>query len=285
MMNSLEKYLSERAVRLPDEKIDFSAAFQSGLVRRGYVIVMTGRSGSTWLASSLQQLPGFGRPEEYFSEPIIHYFWPCDAPQDFSEVFLGIVNKYADQGCFGFKINPDRLLWLGNLVDIEKTFSTSFFSWIDMRRLNLVKQGISYAVAKKSGLWHNFAGKEMDVKKYSVSEDFSDADVWREIFLVLQQEQAIDKFYASAGIVPLRIFYEELSDSKPNLLIRTCRFIRSDIPCDVRSVIDGTIKLDKTQYHDKEQVFTEKFAKTLNQIYCERATISIQQIKQQVQTN
>ncbi|MFN7056961.1 Stf0 family sulfotransferase [Hyphomonas sp.] len=283
-MSDIEKFLASKSVSLPGQPLDLSAAFATPRVNRGYMIVMTGRSGSTWLATALSQLNGFGNPREYFSEVVLPHQWKFEEAQDFSDVFCGVVDKYSDNGCFGFKINPHRLFALSRLVDVKATFSGTNFSWIDMRRWNLVKQALSFAVAKKSGVWHDFQNSQKkaapETKPSEV--DVSDADLWTEILHIVGQEQALEQFFLQNNIHPLRIYYEEIFDSKSALLTRVCHFIRPEAQPDIASVTDGTAKLDKSVYSAREQAFTVKFAGVLNNIYSARAHLTPAEIKQQI---
>ena len=94
-----------------------------------------------------------------------------------------VASKYASNGRFGFKINPDRLKWLSEYVDISLTFPQDFCSWIDMRRWNIVKQAFSFARAKKTGKWHSFSNEEStQVASEGSNVEVSDSDVWSRIF-------------------------------------------------------------------------------------------------------
>lgn len=283
-MNKIEAFLGSKSVSLPSSPLDLSESFRNGSVSQGYVIVMTGRSGSTWLAAALDQLPGFGNPLEYFSEAGFAHYWTFNTPQDFSDVFSGMVRRYADQGCFGFKINPERFFWLGSLVDLGATFCQPNIAWIDMRRWNLVKQALSFSVAKKSGVWHQFVGKQSSTNATANNKqaEISDLDLWNELLAVLKQEQAMDEFYSRYSVSPMRVFYEEIFDSKSSLLIRVCQQIRPNQSVDLSSHSDKTMKFDKGEYAQVESRFTEKYAIILNEIYSNRANIAVRDIRRRI---
>jgi LPS sulfotransferase NodH len=281
-MNPFESFLHSKSVKLPDTPLDLSDAFETSGVSRAYIVAMTGRSGSTWLTTALSQLGAFGAPREYFNEAALPHFWNFDREQDFSQMFRGLITKYSTHGCFGFKINPQRLFWLSNVVDLNATFSTKTFAWIDMRRWNLVKQGLSFAVAKKSGIWHSFENKQPIVPASDDRLVLTDSDLWTEILSVLEQEQALEQFFEENGIRPLRIFYEEILDSGEALIARVCNFISFDRDLALPKVTGGTVKLDKAQYLDREIEFTKKYADILNDIYSNRQRIQVAEIKKRI---
>ena len=282
MYNALVEFLKSKSVVLPLSPQDLSGTYSKLDVKHVYLIVMTGRSGSTWLASALSQVAGLGAPFEYFSETRMPHNWDYGPEPEFSEVFEGIVSRNADDGCFGFKTNSQRLFWLGSLVDLVKTFSPAFTSWIDMRRLNLVKQGISYAVARKSGVWHDFKNSDSSSILTSTQVEITDHMIWQEILAVVLLEQSMDEFCRNNNILPLKIFYEEIFDSKTTLLTRVCDFARPGWQVDISGIKERTGKLDKSGYANLEEKFTERYSGLLNEIYSNRAHISVSEFHRRI---
>lgn len=274
MLNPIAAFLQKRYVSLPRSPQDFSGDIRGLGLERTYVIVMTGRCGSTWLATALAQLRYFGNPLEYFSEEGLPYYWTYDAPQPLRTVFRGILTRHSRHATFGFKINPQRLFWLGELIDVARTFSPPETAWIDMRRWNLVKQAFSFAVAKRSGLWHIFTDRPAP-RSQSRSPDplqISDKEVWRELLFIRKQETSIDSFYLQHGIEPLRIWYEELLDSSEHLLLRVAKFIHPGFSGSV-TVRGTTERLDSTPYREHQLRFIADHYEQLNRIYRDRFRI------------
>ncbi len=110
------------------------------------------------------------------------------------------------------------------LNDIPKTFSQDTTAWIDMRRWNLIKQALSFVVAKHTGVWHRYKGRSQGDSGLD-RFDISDLALWQDILAIVTQEQKIDEFYKQNNITPLRIWYEELFDSKPALVLRVLKII------------------------------------------------------------
>lgn len=285
MYNPIINVLQERQVELPPTALDLSVDLREHGVTQPYIIVMTGRCGSTWLASALSKVPGYANPLEYFTEEGLPYYWKYDGPQSFKDVFLGIASKYSDRGRFGFKINPHRLLWLNHLVDLAKTFPSNNTAWIDMRRLNLVKQALSFVKAKKSGVWHRYKGSSQATSGQDCY-DITELDLWREILYIVEAEQLIEKFYNQSNISPLRIWYEEIFDSKSALILRVLKFIdpRIDISNIGNIDLDGdTERLSQGGRIDAELLFISKYCHVLNKIYVNRNSVDVDALRQNLQ--
>jgi LPS sulfotransferase NodH len=279
--NAIYEYLCENNVTLPNVPLDLSSRFADVGVERSYVILMSGRTGSTWLAEALKQIDGFGNPREYFSEQALPYFGDFSSPQSFEEFFLGIIKRNSKSGCFGFKANPQRLFAIQSSLDIAKTFAPSNCKWIYMTRWNIVKQALSFVRAKTSGKWHDFSSA-MQNNETEITEAILPSMIWREIISILKQEKLAEDFFETSGIKPLRIFYEEIFDSRRQLLMRVSKHISgSTVDVSVLNRMnDATRKLNDLTIDNAEDDFVLKYSSELNEIYQGRISISLAQLEE-----
>ncbi|SDF96492.1 Stf0 family sulfotransferase [Rhodobacter capsulatus] len=268
---------ADLGVEIPDTPLDLSGALRESGINYPYVIVTMGRTGSTWLAAALGQIPEMNAPNEYFSQEAIKYYGDFSQPQSFDKYFRSVLTKHGRNGCFGFKINPRRLAWLGDAIDMKATFPMSNCAWIEMKRLNLVKQAFSYARAKTSGHWHNFEGRPQDSGD---NPPVSDQLVWQHILEILQEERIFADFCKINSIKPMLTYYEEIYDAKEQLLIRITSYIRSgfDVRPRLEKVRDRVTKL-KTADLDEEASFIFRYADEINLIMSERDTIPLNQVE------
>jgi LPS sulfotransferase NodH len=270
--------LKSRGITIPSEPLDLSRIFKQEKVDRIYAITMTGRCGSTWLAATLNDIPYCGNPVEYFSNEGIPHFGRPDGSGELSQYFQSVVQEKKTGPVFGFKIDHFRLKWLSDVVDVGKTFSKESTAWIDMRRLNIVKQAFSFARAKKSGVWHIFAndvGSKANVSANAETASISFDSVWEEIHNIIQGENYIDKFYFELGVDPMRIFYEELLDSKAQIIRRVIAHIFPDrIFQESISEKDYTKKLSLNVDDPEEIAFCTRFIRDINEIYLKRSRLS-----------
>lgn len=270
--NPIAKALLERDILLPETPVDLSQTLRHADVLRPYVICMTGRCGSTWLATALAQLPQCGNPLEYLSEEGIAHYGQPDGSGSFVQYVASIIAQRRTGQAFGLKIDGLRLGWLSSVCDLVQSFPSSTTAWIDMRRLNLVKQAFSFARAKKTGIWHVQAtdrNPEERIQKAQGELEVPDHAIWKEILSIIRSEKAMDSFYASAGLRPLRIVYEELLDSKPTLMLRVLAHLFPDRSFSVEqvTVADGTQKISAAKNDIDELRFIELNAKILNAVY------------------
>jgi LPS sulfotransferase NodH len=262
-----------KGVVLPERPLDLSGPIRGLGIRTSYAVVMTGRTGSTWLAGALEQVEGCGAPHEYFAEDTLATYARLEGGVGFGQVVLGVVDRYRTGPTFGFKINPTRLFWLGEHLDLAATFGGLGTRWIDMRRWNVVRQAHSFLRAKRSGVWHLFTdSRSLPLTPANPQIEASDQNVWKEVAGILRQERQADAFYAAAGIAPLRIFYEELHDSKAQVLIRVTRHLGIDLAgSDLRALKDTTAKLATAADERDEDAFVERHADAINAIMGARA--------------
>lgn len=267
------KAFADLGVEVPRAPLDLSGALNDCGIRYPYIIVTTGRTGSTWLAAALEQFPAINPPNEYFSQEAIRHYGDFSAPQSFDTHFRTVLTRYGRAGTFGFKINPRRLAWLAEMIDMSRTFPPQSCAWIEMTRINLVKQAFSYARAKISGHWHDFAGRE---RRPSHVRAVTDREAWQHILEILEEEQIFARFKQDYGISPLHIQYEEIFDSRDHLLIRVTRRIRPDF--DVRPLLpslkERVSKLE-SDGQEEEQAFMFRYADLLNHIMSNRDSVAL----------
>jgi len=280
-MNAIRRTLLDLGIALPERPLDLSICLERTGVTSSYVIAMTGRSGSTWLASALKSIPGAGDPLEYFSEEALPHFGGAQGPRSLADFVADIMASCKTGTTFGFKSDARRLAHLDGLIDLAKTFDPARTAWIDMRRLNIVKQAFSFARAKASGHWHSFETRAMAAPRAVVT----DADVWLNLGFVLEQERWLDAFYAKHALVPLKIHYEEISDSKPQLLARVLHAIdpKRDWP-DLAGVDGKTRKLASAEDADEENRFLHRHIGLISEILANRGQMTPADLEDRVKT-
>lgn len=177
---------------------------------RGYIIFFTGRCGSTELVDVLTQSKKCGAPDEFFNEEFIPHHnaeWHSDSISDYIE---NLVKHRSAGGTFGFKVDGFRHRQLCDFIDPTSFFPKTAFKYIYLNRRNLLEQAYSYAHAKKTGVWHS----KNDASPAAGPIDISDANIWREVALILEQEFYFERYIIENSMDVLRIDYETLCASK-----------------------------------------------------------------------
>jgi trehalose 2-sulfotransferase len=209
--------------------------------QRSYIICTTMRSGSTMLASGLQETGVAGRPEEYFAPPV-------RLPQ--AQVFDMEPTRYrellerhrlahpaervlreivtagtTDNGVFGVKIHFQRPFSdFHNAVEIlqscfgdrlsspHELFSRAFprLSYIWLRRSDRVAQAVSLFKAIKTNEFVRVDGTHDPINPISV-DDFDFAAIRRLSDWLQSGDDGWRAFFRRHKIEPLTIDYEDLA--------------------------------------------------------------------------
>jgi len=247
-MNPIREFLSNRGDLQPGgQPMDLSSCFEQD---RKYIIVITGRCGSTWLQGLLRDIQK-GNPEEFFALEHSAFFYDRVEAEGLEDFARKVSREFATGGCFGFQTNFQRFKWLGEIVDLRASFGD--FTWIDMRRRDRIAQAVSYSLAKSSGEWHRYVNREPELPSAEPSPaSASDAAIIGELRLIMQLERSSDAYYEKEGIRPLRIFYEDLLAAKEFTLYRVACAINGGPVADFRVPDDSTLRLSRpTTTHDE----------------------------------
>lgn len=268
-MNRLQKVLVARGVKIPSKPVRFRDVLRLAGVSNCYAITMTGRCGSTWLATSISQIEGAGNPLEYLSDEGMSYFGSVPESGDFIAFIVSIIQSHKTETTFGFKIDGLRLSWLEEMVDFEVEADEPLLSWIDMRRLNIVRQALSFVRAKRSGVWHISANQSAQfVEK---ENGILDADIWKEVNMIAASEKYLDSRSMKMSRKPLRIFYEEILESKEQLMLRLLVHVFGERYLSlIKAPSDKTLKLQTSHQDDREFQFWVDNMERLNDLYCSR---------------
>lgn len=190
---------------------------------KAVLFAATHRSGSTLLMETLKRMDWIGRPGEAFypqniaemlrrhgKEPDLHFHnWLPEV----------IAAGRSPTGWFSSKIFADNLRWLAQLAGGQEwpdsaPALTDFFReyfpgaiWIRIRRKDQLRQGISLLKALQSGLWHSTQRKIVQARKPYYQRDLLE---WA-VHNISQQEATLDHFFATLGVSPTVLYYEDFS--------------------------------------------------------------------------
>jgi len=168
---------------------------------RGYILCLTPRSGSTWLATLLGKSGQLGHPREYFNPD-----WPlpdCHAT-DFAGYVRDVkVGSATPNGIFGVKAD------FGQMAPFMRhnLFADPHgeYRYIYLTREDVVLQGISLYKATMTGIWSS--------RREGVSPpSFEPGQIWKHVSKIITMMSSWERAFAAYGIVPLRITYEQLEE-------------------------------------------------------------------------
>lgn len=183
---------------------EFAAIKQKTGVERLYISVITGRSGTSYLANICYRV-GFGRGAEIFNERQISFLEKLAPERNFSDFVTKVFKRHVINGNLYFQITPPRLTLLRKLVpDPELAEQTDVVTLITRR--NILSQAISFHNAKRTGLWHtNYPAR------LGTGGDFEPQKVLAWMITISQMEKGLLNF--ALDNKPWNFCYEDIVSS------------------------------------------------------------------------
>ncbi|WP_028656279.1 Stf0 family sulfotransferase [Nocardioides sp. J54] len=169
---------------------------------RTWLMASTGRSGSHYLGHLLTETGALGAPLEYL-HPTHGKEW-CRrlGVETFEEVLVHLYrHRTSPTGWWGTKAHWPQFRRFAEqpaLLD-----ALHFERYVQIRRRDVVAQGISLAIARQTKAWISFQRSDVEPEY--------DAGKIRDAIATLERQNALwDDYFAQNGITPLRVEYEDL---------------------------------------------------------------------------
>jgi len=124
--------------------------------------------------------------------------------------------RTSPNGIFGCKMHWNQFSFFLKL-GLEARFHDAKFVYLT--REDVLGQAISHAIAMQTGQWTSFHRAKRKRPVYSFKA------VARSLHLVLDQRRMWETFFAHAGIVPLRVTYEELTKDRKIVTARVLEYL------------------------------------------------------------
>lgn len=196
-------------------------------LEKSYCILMTPRSGSTWLTQRIARLNVLSHPDEYFNTNFFSATLQHNPGRDVYEVFDIIAEKNRTcSGLFGFEISYfdlEELELEAKLLDIMVGEKHFFY----LNRRNFIAQAISLHVAVESKIFHSFGVTGERQQRRDVPYDDGKILYW--VCHILQQEYGIRQWTHCNGIRPMRLRYEELLEDIDGVIGRIADHLGVDL--------------------------------------------------------
>jgi len=192
---------------LSDEELVALRELTVGVVP--YFVAFTARSGSTFLTHELHSTGVLSRPHEWFNWDYVKETGP-KGNKTFTEYFNKTLEENRSKnGVFGCEINWLQLKALGSLMQPQSLFKNKI-RWFYLRRRNVVAQAISNFIADKTSFFHSYQGNDSAFEKVASLEYDAEA-IKMYVQNFVQQELSFDKWFHDNNIVPVDLFYEDIT--------------------------------------------------------------------------
>ena len=220
--------------------------------KRGYVVCLTPRSGSTWLAALATRTGLLGLPREYFNPD-----WPLtESSARNRSAYLDDVLRAAatPNGVYGVKADFDQVasfIFSTPVLRLPQPETT----YIYLTREDLVLQAISYHKAAQSGAWTS----RRTAKDYTFDRDA----IWHQVRRLSWMMRAWELTFASFGLAPMRITYEQLEKDPVGVLGRIATAVGVELDNDALSLEVAT---QRQRTPDDERMRDEFIASSLEEL-------------------
>lgn len=174
---------------------------------RPVAMLFTSRSGTTFFVDALNKSKLFGTIHEHFNPYRLDFGYRKWKTRSAEEYVRECVRRFSSpDGVFGFKGTVEALLPLVQINELP--INVSNWSWITVRREDAVAQAISLLRAKKSSVWHDRG----QLEEPPPVPDYDFETIEKQLTLIQRKQGQIERFFATFGIEPLRLVYEEFQD-------------------------------------------------------------------------
>ena len=240
-------------------------------VSHKYIIAITARSGSTWLAHLLKSTNICGNPQEIFNAEAIRFPPNMSGATDFRRVFEHQVTSNTLDHTFGFEVNFEKFNQLLELASLQGVFLDNKFKFVYLTRRDLLSQAISVMSAMKTGVWHKFIGRVTN--KDTQCDHIDERAIWHWILSFLQEERRWETFFNRNNLTPLRLTYEDLVTNPALQVARIISYLRpdqvrstEDVQRHITALKNGTEKLTRSASENIWIDFRLKFGAELEEI-------------------
>ncbi len=228
----------------------------------------THRSGSTLLMEILKKMDQIGRPGELFYPQNIAELIRRDgqSPTESVEEWLPYVVREGSSpnGRFATKIFADNLRWLAgqlsgkawpeSIKSLPDFFSRHFPDavFIEVRRKDKLKQGISLIKAMQSGVWHSTQLQRVKARTPYYQRDLIQWTVKN----IHQNEEDLESVCTALGVDPLRLYYEDFIKDLPGVIGTIFDAVEAELP-------DGSLPVPELRKlsNPQSEAWLERFQK------------------------
>ena len=190
--------------------------FIDGLYPYPFVIAANGRSGSHFLMDLINSSGVLYPIGEYLPRSVDHPSFSDDHVLSFFEdLFFDLNNRQTladDDVVWGTKVDMNQLVFLNRFLKLCNVDPSSL-KWIWLSRKNKILQALSFFRADYSDVWSLREESSTDDVSLA-SSDLTDVISIRSVFqrsgIIALLDFFWDVFFHENGIVPYKIFYEDI---------------------------------------------------------------------------
>jgi len=181
--------------------------------RKVYLMLITGRCGSTFLCQRIENLSLTLPPHEFLNPGFIQNFAGSDVPLPVSTYFSRLFAGFDSNLGFGIQIDPGRLKQVGTYINLKQDVVDSGIPLIIIKRHDILAQAISFEIAKMTSKWHNV---QYSSRRPNPIPSLN--KVFEQMIRILKVEQYLHEISSPRHEIPLFLWYETIIDSTAETL-------------------------------------------------------------------
>ena len=224
-------------------------------IKKTYAILMTPRSGSTWLTHEIASYETLSHPDEYFIAEIFDQAILHNGSSNIYEYYDVVSNKMSSgEGIFGFEISYFDLDELEAEADLLSLMTGEKY-FIYLTRDNFVSQAISMHIAKESGIYHSTNSEDASALLVRANVPYNAEKIRYWCSHILQQEYGFKTWLASRNIDFLKIQYEDMIADMTEVVQRIASHVEVELPAQSSPDAPRTVSVAAAYSDHYEQQF------------------------------
>lgn len=175
-----------------------------------FVIHFTARSGSTWLAETLETAGTLGRPREYFNPgPLPNLAQRLQART--LETYSVMLSRQCKKGdVFSFEVTAHQInAVFGHYRKFHQMYGDHPCFWLI--REDIVAQAISLAKMVKTNVAHVRAGEEQALASTEERFQYDGEFIRKWLLHIRASEKVSEAMFAEHSLSPMRLSYEQIT--------------------------------------------------------------------------
>lgn len=263
-----EMGMSNQAARAPIDWDGFFAARPSRVrpaaaPRKTVFVAITPRTGSTFLCNLMQQSTVLGQPEEFLNRrgPMAQAVRRLECQSALDYLALIAHRRRSANGVFAIKTTFEHLEpFLGAQREAGLKFGELLpnVSFIYLDRRSVLAQAVSLTRAEMSGLWHKRVTGAVRTDAQRPTLEFDAQAIDKRITNILRGRMLWERFFATYGIEPLRLSYEDVVAEPMLSLAAVARFVGEPLDTSRVDLGQAPEKLSDELSRDWERRYVER---------------------------
>ena len=220
--------------------------------QRAFLIASSARSGSTLLMHIMRRVGIFGWPEEYFNRPLMQKINGGGLPS--AAACFSYASKMGQRnGVLGIKFIAGQLHFAVTHSALEEWLPKR--CWILLRRRDIVRQAVSYAIAIKTGLWSSLDASEKE-------PIYDTAAILRALVVVLEENAYLSLYFALRNENIIELIYEDFEHNYQRAVDSICKHFDIEVPI----ISEGIALQVERQYTLRNEEWRERFLNEMHNL-------------------